>query len=187
MSDIQGKIGPWKIRWLSPPRSRMGAVHIELSREGSKEVSALEVRWRRDAQGISIELPDGVHGFDVAGARDGDVDSGGRVSYRVSQRDSALSWDGLSFLRAGEEATAAAGGAAKKTVRVRAQMPGKIVRVLIQQGADVEKDQPLVVMEAMKMENEIRAPQAGKVSQIKVAEGQAVDTGADLLIIGGAS
>jgi biotin carboxyl carrier protein len=45
----------------------------------------------------------------------------------------------------------------------------------------VERGQPLLVMEAMKMENEIRASQAGKVIAVKVSEGQAVETGADLM------
>ncbi len=72
-------------------------------------------------------------------------------------------------------------GAKKKGVRVRAQMPGKIVRILVQPGAEVQRGQPLLVMEAMKMENEIRASQAGKVVAVKVSEGQAVETGADLL------
>jgi 3-methylcrotonyl-CoA carboxylase alpha subunit len=62
-------------------------------------------------------------------------------------------------------------------------MPGKIVRILVQAGAQVEKGQPLLVMEAMKMENEIRAAGAGKVSAVKVIEGQAVETGADLMLI----
>ena len=186
MSDLKGKIGPWKIRWLSPPRGQSGSVHIELTREGSPNVVALEVGWRKDSQGIAVELSDGVYCFDVGGERDGDSELGGRLTYRVNRRESSQSWSGLSFLRAGEEGAIAGEGNKKKTVRIRAQMPGKIVRILVAAGAQVEKDQSLVVMEAMKMENEIRAPQAGLVSQIKVTEGQAVDTGADLMIIGSA-
>ena len=73
---------------------------------------------------------------------------------------------------------------AKKSMRVRAQMPGKIVRVLVKVGDEVAKDQPLLVMEAMKMENEIRATAPGRIETLKVSEGQAVESGADLILIG---
>jgi biotin carboxyl carrier protein len=53
--------------------------------------------------------------------------------------------------------------------------------VLVAVGDEVEKDQGLLVIEAMKMENEIRAPAAGKVKEIRVAPGQAVESG-ELLI-----
>ena len=56
-------------------------------------------------------------------------------------------------------------------------MPGKILRIHVASGAPVERGQPLMVMEAMKMENEIKATQAGVMGQIKVTEGQAVETG----------
>lgn len=66
---------------------------------------------------------------------------------------------------------------------VRAQMPGKILRVNVKEGATVEKGQSIIVMEAMKMENEIKAPQAGRVQGLKISEGQAVETGAELCTI----
>ena len=69
----------------------------------------------------------------------------------------------------------------KKGARVKAQMPGKIVRVLTVAGAEVKKGQALMVMEAMKMENEIKSPEDGVIKEIKVGEGQAVETGAELL------
>ena len=62
-------------------------------------------------------------------------------------------------------------------------MPGKVVRVLVAPGHEVRAGQGLVVMEAMKMENELRAPRAGRVSEIHVAERQAVETGALLLVL----
>lgn len=62
--------------------------------------------------------------------------------------------------------------------RVTAPMPGKIVRVLVEAGQDVTSGQGLVVMEAMKMENELKASRAGRVKDIAVREGQAVETGA---------
>jgi biotin carboxyl carrier protein len=56
-------------------------------------------------------------------------------------------------------------------------MPGKIVRILRRQGDEVEANQGLVVMEAMKMQNEIRSPKRGKVAQLNIAEGDAVKLG----------
>jgi biotin carboxyl carrier protein len=60
---------------------------------------------------------------------------------------------------------------------VRAPMPGKIVRILRAQGDEVDVHQGIVVMEAMKMQNEIRSPKSGKVVQLSVAEGDAVKLG----------
>jgi biotin carboxyl carrier protein len=62
--------------------------------------------------------------------------------------------------------------------KVAAPMPGRIVRVLVAKGDAVRAGQGLVVMEAMKMENEIRAPRDGRVREVAVAERQAVETGA---------
>lgn len=58
--------------------------------------------------------------------------------------------------------------------RVKAPIPGLITRVLVQPGAAVTAGQPLVILEAMKMENEIRAPFDGVISSVAVAGGQTV-------------
>jgi biotin carboxyl carrier protein len=62
-------------------------------------------------------------------------------------------------------------------------MPGKIVRVLVQTGDAVQARQPLVVMEAMKMENELRASRDGTVADVRVREGTSVDAGALLVVV----
>ena len=62
-------------------------------------------------------------------------------------------------------------------------MPGKVVRVLVAAGDAVRADQGLVVVEAMKMENEIRAPRDGRVKSIDVAPGQNVETGSRLVVL----
>jgi biotin carboxyl carrier protein len=67
--------------------------------------------------------------------------------------------------------------------RVVAPMPGKIVRVLVVPGQEVPAGQGLVVMEAMKMENELRSPRPGSVQQVAVREGQTVETGALLAVV----
>jgi biotin carboxyl carrier protein len=60
---------------------------------------------------------------------------------------------------------------------VRAAMPGKVVAILVEAGAAVERGQGLLVVEAMKMENEIGSPRAGTVSEICVKPGQTVEAG----------
>jgi biotin carboxyl carrier protein len=68
-------------------------------------------------------------------------------------------------------------------VRLTAPMPGKLVRLLVAAGQEVTAGQGLLVMEAMKMENELKAPRGGRVRDIHVAERQAVETGALLLVL----
>jgi biotin carboxyl carrier protein len=67
--------------------------------------------------------------------------------------------------------------------RVTAPMPGRLVRVLVEAGQEVAEGQGLVVMEAMKMENELRAPRSGRVKELHARERQAVETGALLVVV----
>jgi biotin carboxyl carrier protein len=69
------------------------------------------------------------------------------------------------------------GGAGEGIKKVSAPMPGKVVRILTPAGTDVEAGQPLLVIEAMKMQNELKAPRKGKVKRIAVSEGAAVEAG----------
>lgn len=66
---------------------------------------------------------------------------------------------------------------------VCAPMPGKIVKVLAKVGDEVTEGQGLVVMEAMKMENELKSPKAGKVIEVLAREGTTVDNGAKLAVV----
>jgi len=75
------------------------------------------------------------------------------------------------------------GGSGGGPQQLIAPMPGKIVRVLAKVGAAVQPRQPLVVVEAMKMENELRATRPGVVSELLVQEGQSVEAGALLLVV----
>ena len=67
---------------------------------------------------------------------------------------------------------------------VNAPMPGTILKVNVTQGQAVKEGQVLVVLEAMKMENEIMAPKSGTVNQVLVTKGASVDTGSPLVVIG---
>lgn len=109
---------------------------------------------------------------DVVADGDGYVVSVGCESFRIGVAD--------------ERRRRAAGAAGRRDVGgrqdVRAMMPGKVVDILIAKGDRVEANQGLLIIEAMKMENEIRASGAGEVKEIKVAPGQTVNTG-DLLVV----
>ncbi len=67
--------------------------------------------------------------------------------------------------------------------RVTAPMPGKVLRVLVAPGDQVRARQGLVVVEAMKMENELRSPKDGRVKEVHAAEGTSVEAGRLLVVI----
>ena len=72
---------------------------------------------------------------------------------------------------------AAAPAGAQGAVKVNAPMPGKILKVNVNAGASVKKGDVLLVLEAMKMENEICAPQDGTVATVECAAGDSVESG----------
>jgi biotin carboxyl carrier protein len=67
--------------------------------------------------------------------------------------------------------------------RVAAPMPGRIIKVLVKPGDEVEERQPLVVVEAMKMENELRSPRRGRVTEVTVVEGALVEAKTVLVVV----
>lgn len=117
----------------------------------------------------------------------------GTASYEVSlTRDAAAgplvaTLDGVRLLvgvdtrRRWRRKDAGTGGVGPQ--RMVAPMPGKVARVLVRPGDAVRPRQPLIIIEAMKMENELRATSEGVVSEVHAQEGQSVDAGALLLIV----
>ncbi len=77
----------------------------------------------------------------------------------------------------------AAGSDAAGPKKLVSPMPGKVVRLLVQKGQEVEAGQGVVVVEAMKMQNEIKSPKKGVVQQVLAAEGAAVNAGEALAIV----
>lgn len=67
--------------------------------------------------------------------------------------------------------------------QVIAPMPGKVVRVLVKAGDTVSAGQGLAVVEAMKMQNEVRAPKSGRVERVSAAEGQTVGAGEVIAVV----
>lgn len=66
---------------------------------------------------------------------------------------------------------------------IKAPIPGLVIRVMVGVGDQVEAKQPLVILEAMKMENELRAPRAGIITDVRVKAGESVEQGAGLLVL----
>ena len=66
---------------------------------------------------------------------------------------------------------------------VKSPMPGNILKILVTQGQQVKEGDVLIILEAMKMENEIVATKSGSVAQILVTKGQVVETGTPLIVI----
>ncbi len=149
---------------------------------------------------VDIERHDGVYHVDVDGVRhrvdalklEGDFFSvlmEGR-SYEVSveaRGDTYYVRHGASELLVtlsdpSRQARDAASGA-DGPESIVTMMPGKVVRLMAAEGDTVEAGQGLIVVEAMKMENEIAATRSGKVASIKVEAGQTVEGGAVLMVI----
>ncbi|HJX27699.1 MAG TPA: biotin/lipoyl-containing protein [Thermoanaerobaculia bacterium] len=154
-------------------------------RQGDREE---KVRVRRTDDGYEVAVGDNVYHVDAAsiqnGARSLRIDG---AQHEVSVRRHGESWvvasrqgavpvdvvDPLTHLA--QQTRGGKGG--RRQQRVDAYMPGRVVAVLVQEGDEVAAGQGIVVLEAMKMENEIRAEHEGKILKIHVQPGQAVDAG----------
>ena len=152
---------------------------VSIHRVDGKFLVALDGReWmidaaRVDRRTLSLLIEGRSHEVSLAP----DPASGG-LTVRVGGTSVAASFDGRRRGRA--EASAETGSGPQ---RLAAPMPGKIVRVLVKTGEAVIARQPLVVIEAMKMENELRAAVDGTVAEIHVQDGQSVEAGALLAVI----
>ncbi|NNF84655.1 MAG: acetyl-CoA carboxylase biotin carboxyl carrier protein subunit [Deltaproteobacteria bacterium] len=77
----------------------------------------------------------------------------------------------------------AGGKAAAGKALVTSPMPGKVVKLLVAEGEEVQADQGVIVVEAMKMENELKSAITGKIKEIFVQEGEVVESGTKLLLV----
>jgi len=134
-------------------------VHVDAVRSGPTVYSVIE-----DGQQFEAMVDEkGAHGFDVL------------VAGRIFHLESI---DERTKLLAQSAAPLATG-----PQTVTAEMPGKVVKVAVPAGELVREGQGVVVVEAMKMENEIPSPIAGLVREIAVSEGQTVEAGTPLFTV----
>ena len=154
--------------------------HVEVARIGAQTLSLLigDMRPEGDSR---PGLPARSASYQVVMSHP--VAPGGTVVVHVGTSPVGVTLNGRRRKAdAGSAARGAATGAgADSALRVVAPMPGKVIRVLVATGDEVRVRQPLVVVEAMKMENELRAGRDGHVTAIHVREGASVDAGTLLI------
>jgi len=107
------------------------------------------------------------------------LDADGRSIVWIDGRSIAVELIDQKKLRS----TGASGAETAGVADIKTAMPGKVVRLIASVGDSVEKGDGVIVVEAMKMQNEIKAPKNGVVTSIRVAEGDTVDPGQVLLSI----
>jgi biotin carboxyl carrier protein len=136
------------------------------------------VNARRDSQGrLSVLFPEeGGTSHDVAVAASGR----GEVIIHLPSASLRAVVNGRRARRPSDAGATTGEG----EQRIAAPMPGRVVRVLVAPGDEVSPLQPLVVVEAMKMENELSASRAGRVKDVQVREGSSVEAGKLLVIVG---
>ena len=145
-------------------------------------VEGTSFRYERGGESLQYDFsiePAGESRFSVlAGARSYEVTllSSGEVS--VNGRTFRVEVFDPRGLRSRER-----GGERQGRQKIVAAMPGRVIRVLVELNQAVEAGQGLIVVEAMKMQNEMKSPQAGRVVEMKTAEGAAVFAGEVLLMI----
>ena len=146
---------------------------------------ALSFIWNGEAQAADIlEVEPGCYSV-ILGDRSVDVRLDGAKNpdpdvrgFRASLYDGAYDFtlqDPMKALLAASSGAAGGGGL------LTSPMPGKIVKVLVKEGEMVAEGQTLLVMEAMKMQNELKSSCAGTVAKVHVEEGGTVETGAKLV------
>jgi biotin carboxyl carrier protein len=151
-------------------------------------------RWHCSVDGSPVQVdavPVRPNELSLIIGRNSGGNSGG-ISYDVKREKSPQEthlWIGSSRHKAevrdprSLQSRRSAGGEGEGTKKILAAMPGKVVRVLVKERDPVEAGQGVVVVEAMKMQNELKSPKQGAVQKILVAEGASVNAGDVLLLI----
>ena len=165
-----------------------GSHHLDIRRDGAGWLVTLNGRTRRidlRRDGSLWSLLDfGVVGLDAPApaARSHelavDLRAGDEAWVHVDGRPLRVQLPSLAPPRRRRHGGATAGGGSHRVV---APMPGRVVKVLVATGEHVTERQPLVVIEAMKMQNELRAAGTGVVGTVHAVEGALVDAGAPLI------
>lgn len=151
-----------------------------------------KVAVRRTDHGYEVSLAGKTHEVDAVADRNGlwslrfegehhevAVRAQGNGSWRVAAREAAWTVEVADPLTHLARAVQAASGGRRRQV-VTAYMPGRVVALLAKEGEEVKAGQGILVLEAMKMQNEIQAEHDGTVTRILVENGQSVDGGTPL-------
>jgi len=174
MGRVKGHINETEIEWKQVPKGETGSGHVVINNN-----ELIEVHWRRDAQGICIQFPDRTLSFNVAAHESENEET----LYNTSERYGTKTWRDLRFKLSGEEHARRNVHTGKNKIQIRSQMPGKVVSILTKEGNAVKKNQPLIILEAMKMENEIISPKDGVIESISVGVNQNIEDGAALILL----
>ena len=105
------------------------------------------------------------------------------VEHGESEIEVAIGTARFRFAMGAPPANVAHRGSASGRIEVKSPMPGKVVKVLVSPGASVTAGQPVLLFEAMKMQNELRSPQDGVVAEVAVEAGQAIEARERLYIL----
>jgi len=110
---------------------------------------------------------------------------GGKLAVEIRRpgRDALVIAAEVSDARRGAAAAVARAAAGAVPATVRSPIPGRLIKLLVKAGDTVAAGQTVVVLEAMKMENELLAPRAGRITEVRCAEGAAVEAGQDLVLV----
>ena len=159
------------------------AVEVEVS---SRADALSQVRYVRDNLAYAVdsqfsETSGGVSLIINGESTEAHVETWGD-SVRVEIRNQVFNFGVADPLRYQAQALSKQLQAAGPRI-VRAPMPGRVVKILVASGTEVEAGQGLVVIEAMKMENELKSPSSGRVSSVWVTEGSAVENNAALITL----
>lgn len=146
------------------------------------EEESIEAKLNMSPKGIEIEIGENCYSVKEITPRKFAVDLNGarKMVCCVIEKDRAyLDVEGLLLelmINADDTTNSSAGGAALAKDKIFAPMPGKVVKILVAEGDEVEAKQPIVIVEAMKMENQVNSPAAGKVKKINFKDGDQVGT-----------
>ena len=164
------------MKWVVRGSGGAHEVQVERSADGF-EVMLDGVRHavdliRLDGAVASLRFVDDGRSFHVS------YDRGRNRNWRIGVGDREFTFEVLTPV---EAIDLSAGGERGGASIVVAPIPGKVVAVTVAPGDEVEPGRPLVVLEAMKMENELTADNAGRVSAVRIAPGDTVEAGAVLV------
>lgn len=127
----------------------------------------IDAEVRKVPGGLTLRIGNRVHDIALSGRDEIDLAAGSARAVATIVNE-----------KAARDAKRAGGASAKE---LRAPMPGRVVRMLVKKGDAVAAGQPLCVIEAMKMENELRATAAATVKDVLVREGESVESKASLI------